>query len=433
VIKIIYQQLNNHKEQQMRVKTILNSCQKFKSFVYQKIEWANREGGDKCLRVTLVPRKNNKPICSVCDQVASSYDKLEERAFEFVPLWGMKVFFHYQMRRVNCKKCGVKVEKVPWADGKQTMTKSHMQFLACWAKKLSWQETARSFKTSWHKVFRSVKYIVDWGLAHRQLKNVESIGVDEIAWKKGHKYLTLVYQIDAHYTRLLWIGKDRTVKTFLKFFRKFGKENTNKLKHICSDMWRSYIKVIKKKAPQAIHILDRFHIVALINKAIDEVRAGEHRQLIKDGYEPVLKKTRWCLLKRKENLTDNQEAKLKDLLKYNLKSVRAYLLKEDFQGFWEYISPAWASKFLDRWCTRVMRSKIQPMKKVAKTLRKHKPLILNWFKAKKAFSSGIVEGLNNKVKVATKKAYGFREFSCIEVALYHQLAKLPEPPVTHRF
>jgi transposase len=420
------------KEQQMRLQTILNSCQKFKSFVYGSIKFVDGNG-KKHILVTLVPRKNSRGICSGCTRPGGCYDHLPEREFEFVPLWGVPVIFLYRMRRINCIDCGVKVESVPWADGKETMTKTMMQFLASWAKKLSWQETARSFNTSWHKVFLAVKYVVDWGLANRQLDNVESIGVDEIAWKKGHKYLTLVYQIDAHSTRLLWIGKDRTVKTFLRFFRMFGKENSEKLKHICSDMWKAYVKVIKKKAPQALHILDRFHIVAMINKAIDEVRASEYRQMQKDGYEPMLKKTRWCLLKRKENLTDKQEATLNELVKYNLQSVRAYLLKEDFHGFWEYVTPTWASKFLDRWCTRVMRSKIEPMKKVAKTIRNHKPLILNWFKAKKAFSSGIVEGLNNKVKVATKKAYGFREFSCIEVALYHQLGKLPEPPMTHRF
>jgi transposase len=416
----------------MRVQTILNSCQKFKSFIYQKVKWVN-QGDKKWLEVTVVPRKNNKAICSVCSKQGSCYDHQPERLFEFIPLLGYPVFFRYRMRRVNCHDCGIKIESIPWSDGKQTMTKALMQYLAGWAKKLSWQETARSFHTSWKKVFSSVKYVVTWGLENRELNNVESIGVDEIAWKKGHKYLTLVYQIDAHCVRLLWIGKDRTTKTLLRFFVFFGNENSQKLKHICSDMWKPYIKVIKKKASQAIHILDRFHIVAKLNKAIDEIRADEHRQMQQDGYEPVLKKSRWCLLKRKENLTDNQEAKLKDLLNYNLKSVRAYLLKEDFQGFWEYVSVAWAGKFLDRWCTRAMRSKIEPMKKVVKTIRTHKSLILNWFRAKKAFSSGIVEGLNNKVKVATKKAYGFREYNCIEIALYHQLGKLPEPPVTHRF
>lgn len=416
----------------MRLQTILNSVQKFKSFIYQKEEFVN-QGGKKSLRITLVPRKDTRGICSGCSKPAGCYDHLPEREFEFVPLWNIPVYFCYRMRRVNCVDCGVKVESVPWSDGKETMTKTMMQFLAGWAKKLSWLETARTFNTSWSKVFSAVKYVVGFGLANRQLNDIESLGVDEIQWQKGHHYLTLVYQIDAGLTRLLWIGNERTVESFRGFFKMFGKENTEKLKHICSDMWKPYLDVIKEMAPKAIHILDRFHIVAKINKAIDEIRAGETRKMQKDGYEPILKKSRWCLLKRKENLTENQEAKLNELVKYNLQSVRAYLLKEDFHGFWEYVTPAWAGKFLDRWCTRVMRSKLEPMKKVAKTIRNHKPLILNWFKAKKAFSSGIVEGLNNKAKVVTKKAYGFRTFSCIEIALYHQLGKLLEPPVTHRF
>ena len=193
------------------------------------------------------------------------------------------------------------------------------------------------------------------------------------------------------------------------------------------------LKVIKKKAPQALHILDRFHIMAAINKAIDKVRAEEHRKLEADGYEPVLKKSRGCLLKRKENLTEKQAVKLKDLLSYNLKSIKAYLLKEEFNLFWAYVSPHWAGKFLDVGCSKVMRSKIEPMKKIAKSIRKHKPLILNWFKAKKAFSSGIVEGLNNKAKLATKKAYGFKTFEFAAIALYHPLGKLPEPLMTHIF
>jgi transposase len=152
-----------------------------------------------------------------------------------------------------------------------------------------------------------------------------------------------------------------------------------------------------------------------------------------DGYEEILKHSRWCLLKRPENMTDKQTVKLSELLKYNLRSVRAYLLKEDFDRFWEYISPAWAGKFLDQWCTRTMRSKIEPMKEVAKTLRNHRELILNWFEAKGAISAGIVEGLNNKVKLTTRKSYGFRTYGAIETALYHNLGRLPEPEFTHRF
>ena len=123
---------------------------------------------------------------------------------------------------------------------------------------------------------------------------------------------------------------------------------------------------------------------------------GEVKQLEKDGYEPHLAGSRWVLLKRPENLTEKQAVKLKELLHYNLKSVRSHLMREDFQRFWEYSSPAWAGKFLDAWSTRAMRSKIEPMKKIARSLRSKRELILNWFRADGAISAGIVEGFNNK-------------------------------------
>ena len=158
-----------------------------------------------------------------------------------------------------------------------------------WAKRLSWKGVAEAFGTTWQNVFRSVKHAVSWGLEHRSLEGVESIGVDEVQWQKGHKYLTLVYQIDDGSKRLLRIGKNRTTKTFLRFFQMLGKERSGKLKFVCSDMWKPYLKVIAKKSSGAIHVLDQFHIMQKMNKAIDEVRAGEARQLKEDGYEPVLK------------------------------------------------------------------------------------------------------------------------------------------------
>jgi transposase len=125
--------------------------------------------------------------------------------------------------------------------------------------------------------------------------------------------------------------------------------------------------------------------------------------------------------------------KLAEVLKYNLQSVRSYLHKGEFQRFWEYRRPQWAGRFLDEWCTRVLRSRIEPMKKVARMLRSHRELLLNWFRAKGTISAGIVEGLNNKVKLTMRKSYGFRTSEAVEIALYHNLAKLPEPEFTHRF
>jgi transposase len=290
-----------------------------------------------------------------------------------------------------------------------------------------------SFRTSWDKVCHAVEYVVAWGLEHRSLGPIRAIGVDEIQYAKGHKYLTLVYQIDQDFTRLLWIGKDRTVESFEQFFTLIGTPLSEAIEFVCSDMWKPYLRVIRERCTNAVNILDRFHIVAKMNDALDDVRAAEARRLAQDGFEPVLKKTRWCVLKRKANLTHPQRSRLRDLLRYNLKTVRAYLLKEDFQQFWDYDSPAWAAKFLDDWCQQAMRSRIEPMKKIAKTLRGHRELILNYFRAKKQFSSGVVEGLNNKAKLTMRKSYGFRTFHVTEIALYHALGKLPEPETTHRF
>ena len=207
----------------MQLKTILNRVQKFKSFVYGNIVWLD-ESKNLALLVQVVARANSKPICSGCGNPGPGYDSLPPRMFEFVPLWNIAVFFAYALRRVNCTRCGVKVEKVPWADGKSTLTTTYMQFLATWAKRLSWKETAVVFRTTWEKVFRSVEWAVQWGLEHRDLSNVQSIGVDEVLWQRGHKYLTVVYQIDTECKRLLWVGKDRTIKTLLRFFRTFGRK-----------------------------------------------------------------------------------------------------------------------------------------------------------------------------------------------------------------
>ncbi len=416
----------------MQLKTILNRVQKFKSFVFQEVRWADSSGGLELI-ITIIGRANSRSICSGCSRRAPRYDRGQPRLYEFVPLWGIATFFEYARWRVHCRRCGVRVEAVPWAEGKHTLTTTYMHFLAAWARRLSWKEVAEAFQTSWGKVFRSVQWMVQWGLAHRDVSDVTAIGVDEVLVHRGYKFATVVYQIDEHRRRLLWVGKQRTVKTFLKFFRQFGEENSKRLRFVCSDMWQPYLKVIAKKASGAIHVLDRFHIMMHMNKAIDEVRAQEVRDLKAKGCEPILTHSRWCLLKRQENLTAKQVVKLKELIKYNLKVVRSYLLKEQFQFFWQYTYPFWAGEFLDQWCSQVMRSKIEPMKKVARMLRSHRKLLLNWFRAKKKISSGVIEGLNNKLKLTMKKSYGFRTFETLEVALYHTLGDLPEPESTHRF
>lgn len=412
----------------MQVKTVLNRVHEVKGFVYGKVRFVN-----DWIEVDVRPRKGSRPICSGCGQAGPGYDRLEPRQFHFVPLWAINVILVYAMRRVNCRECGVKVEQVPWGDGKRHLTRAYAVFLATWARRLSWKEVATIFHASWEKVYRSVAWVVEYGLEHRNLEGITAIGVDEVQFQKGHRYLTVVYQINANCRRLLWVGQDRTAKTLLRFFKMLGRERAAAIQFVCSDMWQPYLKIIARKASQAIHILDRFHIVAKLNKALDDIRAAEAKQLARDGYEAMLKHSRWCFLKREENLTDKQQVKLADLLQYDLKSVRGYLLKQSFQLLWEYTSPFWAGRFLDGWVTRAMRSRLEPIKKVAHSIRKHRELILNWFKAKKEFNSGIVEGLNYKIKLTIRKAYGFRELKVAEIAIYHALGKLPEPVLAHEF
>jgi transposase len=416
----------------MQLKTILNRVQRFPSFVYDQVRW-DEQGGQPLLCVLILPRAGSRPICPGCDQRRSGYDQQPARRYEFVPLWGLRVVFEYSARRVDCPRCGVLVEKLPWAQGKSRLTEAYVWFLAGWARRLSWKQVAEVFHSSWDTVFRAVSQAVEWGLAHRSLAGLSAIGIDEVAWQKGYQFLTVVYQLDAGARRLLWIGEHRKAKTLLRFFRWLGSERTAQLSFICSDMWQAYLKVIAKKAGHALHVLDRFHLVARLNKAVDEIRAGEVRRLKADGYAPVLTHARWCLLKNPENLTEGQEVKLAELLRYNLRSVRAYLLKEQLQLFWDYLSPYWAGLYLDRWCQQVMRSRLEPLKKVARSVRSHRELILNWFRAKKTISAGVVEGLNNKLKLTTRRAYGFRSYRTVEVALYHALGHLPEPNFTHRF
>jgi transposase len=414
----------------MLLTRLLNACHRFPGFVYER---ARLDESTNTIEIDVRPRRGSKGCCSSCHRPAAGYDQLAVRRFEFIPVWGFAVVLLYGMRRIDCHRCGVKVEEVPWAQGKHTLCKAYMLFLAQWARKLSWKETAQAFHTSWEKVFNAVEYVVQWGLQQRSLQSVRAIGVDEIQYGRGHQYLTLVYEIEAGCQRLLWVGKERTRESFQQFFTLIGKELAEKIEFVCSDMWKPYLELIKQHCTHALNVLDRFHVVAKMNLALDDVRAAEARRMAHDGYEPVLKKSRWCLLKRPENLTDGQRLKLRELVRYNLQSVRAYLLKEQFQQLWHYDSPSWAGKFLDQWCTQVMRSRIEPMKKFARTVRAHRELLLNYFRARKQFSSGVIEGLNNKAKVSMRKAYGFRTFRATELALYHVLGKLPEPKLAHRF
>jgi transposase len=423
---------------QLQVKTVLNATQHFVGFVYQDVRLC-RSRGQLEIQARMAPHEGLRPRCSECRRRAPGYDRLPERAWLFVPLWGMVTWLVYAPRRVACPEHGVVVEHLPWSAGKRPVTLAMMGFLARWARRLSWRETARVFHTSWECVYRSVEWFVQWGLAHRQLKGVAAIGVDEIHWgksKRADNFLTVIYQIDDHCRRLLWVGKRRTQATLRRGLKALGTEVVQGLRFVCSDMWRPYLGVLAAQANQALHVLDRFHITSQLNQALDRVRRTESGRLQAAGGAQAerLKNLRWKLLRRRSRVRGKARRELGRLLATKLVTARAWALKDLFEHFWTYQSLRGAGDFLEFWTWRALRSRIEPMKKVARTLRTHAELILNWFRAKGEISAAAVEGLNNKIRVVTRRSYGFRTYHAMEIALYHTLGKLPEPDeFTHRF
>lgn len=427
--------VNKEPTTQLEVKTLLNRIQPFVGFVYHSIRLRGAPGAPR-VEVRIHPHRGLRGKCATCQAACPGYDQLPERRWLFVPLWGMVVHFFYRPRRVTCPTHGVGVEHIPWSQGKRRVTTAMMGFLARWARRLSWQETARTFQTGWATVFHSVEWFVAWGLAQRPLTGVTAIGIDEIHWGKGKgtdRFLTLIYQIDGHCRRLLWVGPRRTQATLRRGLAALGPTVLGGLRFVASDMWKPYLTVIAAQIDHAVHVLDRFHITRHLNQAVDQVRRGERTRLGAAPAAARLKKMRWTLLRRGSRVRGQARIKLNALLASQLATARAWMLKNSFEHFWTYKSFVWGGAFLDYWTERALRSRLEPMKRVARMLRSHEALILNWFKAKGEISTGPVEGLNNKVRVVTRRSYGFRTYKAMELALYLNLGRLPEPETTHYF
>jgi len=413
------------------LKTILNKVQPIKGFVYESVRFSPEL--PETIVATVVARTGSQARCSGCGRACPTYDHADRpRVWLLPPLFKFTLTLIYTMRRVKCPQCGVRVEKVPWATGKHSLCDGFRLLLARWARKLSWDETALSFHVSWADVYASVQWVVEYGLQHRVLENIRAIGIDEICVRVGRVFWTLIYQIDEGLTRLLWVGHDRSEPTLLAGLNSLGKEVCADIRYVCSDMWAPYLAAVKARLG-ALHILDRFHIRRQLNQAVDEIRRQEARALAQAGLVPRLKKLRWALLKNRRNWTQSEHRRMLELEHSGLASIRAFWLVAAFEHFWGYVSPTWAGKFLDGWCQRVRRSRLKPLKTVAASLQEHREILLNYFRAKKAISGGVIEGLNNKVKVTFRKSYGFRTDKAREIALFHVLGKLPEPELIHGF
>jgi transposase len=420
---------------QLTVKSLLRRVQELAGFVIKCV----RLNDCSQIEAELEAHPRRKARCSCCQRPAPGYDRLPQRRWQFVPLWQIPFVLIYAPRRVECSLCGIRVEYLPWSEGKHPYATAYRLFLARWARRLSWKETATIFKTSWDAVRRSVQWVVEWGLEHRSLEGVTALGIDELHWGRGKRsrnFVTLIYQIDADCRRLLWVGQRRTQATLKKGFELLEHSHNGflqGLKVICSDMWKPYLAVIAKMAGDALNVLDPFHVAQHLNHAVDLVRRGESGRLRSAGKKLQIKRGRFLLLKRGTRVRGRARTKLQAMLRCLRQTARAWELKESFRQFWRYKSVLWAGAFLEVWTSAALRSRLEPIQKVARMLRSHEDLLLNYFRAKRQFTNAVTEGLNHKVRVSLARSYGHRSYEVLELVLYHRMANLPEPEFTHKF
>ena len=424
---------------QLTIKTLLRRVQDLAGFAITSVRHS-LDAPKPRIDVDLDAHCGHKRRCSCCAGSGRIHDVLACREWHYVPLWNVPVFLHYAPRRVVCPLTGKPtVEMMPWNRGKSPYAAAYMHFLARWARRLSWKETAEIFSASWDAVRRSVEWVVAWGLEHRDLSGVSAAGIDELHHGRGKKslnFLTLIYQIDRGSRRLLWIGQRRTEATLRQGFDELETLHAGflaGLQVVCSDMWKPFLKVVRQRCGQALNVLDPFHVAKHLNEALDTVRRGEQSRLHDKAARKEAKGGRFLLLRRATKVRGKAREKLKAVLASLGQTSRAWELKESFRRFWTYRSPAWASAYLKAWTTRAMRSRIEPMKKVARMLRKHEDLLMNYFRAKRQYTSAMVEGMNHKARVSLARSYGHRSFEVLKLVLYHNLGELPEPPCPHKF
>jgi transposase len=326
----------------------------------------------------------------------------------------MAFWLRYAPRRVDCGTCGVRVEQVPWAAQFARFTLEFEEMVAYLAQRMDRTAVRKQLGINWRTVGTIVERVVAERLDPARLDDLSIIGVDELSFRRNHQYVTVV--VDHLKKRVVWIGEGKSADTLKQFFAELGPERTKKLTHLTMDMSAAFIAAVDDLAPQVQKVFDRFHVQRLASDAVDEVRRAEVREVAGTEGAQALKKTRWALLKSAWNLDRREEEKLSEVQRTNQRIYRAYLLKESLAEGFEYRQGARASKHFDSWICWAIRSKLKPFVKLAGTIKKFKDGILAYVKTR--LSNGLTEGLNNKTRLITRRAYGFHSAHALAAMIH---------------
>ena len=354
------------------------------------------------LIIDVKPRRR-KPRCGICGKKGPGYDSQEPRLWRHLGLGRCMIWLRYVPRRVDCPHCGVHVEAVPWPLHASRFTKDFEKMVTWLAQRSDKTTICQLMGINWRTVGQIISRVVPLLQDKRRFESLYVIGVDEISYRKNHKYVTLV--VDHIKRHVVWANEGKSADSLNAFFEELGPEQCDQIQVITMDMSQAFIKAVREKAPNAQIVFDRFHVQKLANTAVDEVRSATMRELAGTEGAKFIKSSRWALRKNPWNLTRGQRAKLSEVQRENKRLYRAYLLKEGLARVLDYLQPKRAQKALRDWLAWASRSKLAPFIKLARTVRQHKDDILAYVKLR--YTNGPTEALNNKARLIHRRSYGF--------------------------
>jgi len=353
--------------------------------------------------------------CSACGSWETVHRKgFKERTFRLVPMGMRPTYLRLGIWRLQCKRCGaLRWPRLPFVKGKARHTRRFAQFaidLVHWMTVLG---VARVLKVGWdlvkdiHKEHLKSKYKAP------PLKDLKYLGIDEFSIRKGRSYMSIF--VDLQSGRILHAVEGNAGKDIVPFLKVLRRKAPN-LKAIAMDMSTAFSSAVEEHLPGVAIVFDHYHVSALMNKGIEDLRREQQSQLDEEG-QKVLKGTRFLLLKNYETLDQEKQSRLDQLLQANAPLLAIHTMKEQFREFWEKDSIDQAIPFLDAWCTDAEKSGVKELKKIATTLMHHSHGLLNYYFHR--ISCGLVEGINNKIKTLKRQAYGFRDMTYFKLRLYH--------------
>jgi transposase len=370
--------------------------------------------------VVTVARRGRRHRCPRCEfSTAAGYDQ-HLGTWRHVALGKWRVLIEAVVHRLACPTHGVVTEAVPWAAPESRFTLDFEDLTAWLTREMNKTAVTRLIRVTWRTVGRIIERVVARKIDKKRLDDLFVIGIDEVSYRKGHKYLTLV--ADHRKGDPAWIAEGRSQKTLGTFFDELGPERSAKIEFVTMDMCAPFIAEVKARAPQAEIVFDPFHVVKLASEAIHEVRRTEAR--IRKGTDEaaVLKGSRWALLKASESLTRKERLHLREVEALNQRVYRGYLLKEELRATYSCRSAKAASTHLDSWLHWASRSKLRPFVKVARTLRKYREGVLAAIDL--GLSNGRMEGLNNKIGMLKHRAFGFHSAAALIPMIFLCCTKL---------